>query len=328
MNKIQFISPEINHDYIRPISKYLDIEFTANYDRIKASKKIPLIWNPYAYLVSGKERHKKKLDFYTHCLKEKNMITVVERGALPNTIFVDGGGFLNDSLSYNETQWNYALDNFQVIKTAEFIKNFTYNKTSLEPQQERLNYNDFKDELFINGDKQVVFIPLQVHNDTVIKLWSDWVISIDNFIETIMTLVYNNPDKIFLIKQHPVERKNYNIPLLPNIRIVDNYHYKDLIEYSDKILTINSGIGLQAMMWLKPVIILGNAYYNISNVNYKVNDINETHLALNKDLTVDINKMRRFIYYLKFKFYSDVIIEKLGISKSRINEIINFRYEI
>lgn len=328
---MKFISPDIIHRYLRKLGcEALDIEFNENFEDIRASDKAYIIWNPYGFLAYNRPIYKKKYELYKELQKKGKPTYIVERGALPNSIFIDKNGFLCESSSYNEKNWNSPLNNEQLQKVDNYIKEITEDNTSLESQNsKRLNKEDFFNNL--NLDKKydkIVFIPMQVHNDTVIQLWSDWILNMKCFKDFIYELSEIFPNTLFLVKNHPNEENpNYLVKEeQSNLKIVDNLHYKDCIKYSNKVLTINSGIGLQSMMWNKPVGIVGKAFYQFKDINYKLNNKEEVYDFIDYGIEPNMNKVKSFIYYLRFVFYSVCFMQKISkrASKPTLFETINY----
>lgn len=70
------------------------------------------------------------------------------------------------------------------------------------------------------------------------------------------------------------------------------------------MVTLNSGVGVYAMMMKKPCINCANAFYNFKDINYKAKNEQELEKLLNSDLRVDYNKVLKFIYFLNKYFYS------------------------
>ena len=170
MNKIRFISCDQEHRYIRKLAEeFLDIEFTKDYDYIANSDKTFILWNPYGFLAHDKEAYHKKYDLYRRLREEGKDVYIVERGALPNTIFIDKNGFLCESDSYNEDKWDHPLTQEQDQKVISYIDWLKCSEHTLEPQQsERLSISNLKQKLGISRRfNQIVFIPFQIHNDTV-----------------------------------------------------------------------------------------------------------------------------------------------------------------
>lgn len=319
MSKIQFISPDTIHRYIRKLSEVLDIEFNTNIKSIEQSDKHLIIWNPYGYLNYPTAGHKQKYELYKKYKFEGRPVYIVERGALPNTIFIDHTGFNVESDCYKEELWNHSLTEEKSIKVEQYIKELKEDDSSLEPQNyKRIDRETFLRELDINSNKKIVFVPMQIHNDTVTLLWCDWIGNVKKFQDLIRKLAQENDDLIFIIKNHPAE-SNFNYHMIneqENIIIADKYHYKDCIAYSDIVLTINSGVGLQAMMWEKPTIILGKSIYQFENINYKANSEKEILKLIDGAKKPDMEKVKRYIYYLRFVYYSVCFMKKLTKNSS------------
>ena len=313
VKKYKFITAD-NRSYIKMLAKHLDIEFTSK-KNVRKSKKPALIWHPYVWVRSERDETSKKWkwDLYRYCQKHNKTVYVVERGALPNCIFLDKNGFNVDSSSYDESNWNYPLKAKELIKVNKYIEGFVNDTSSLEAQKSgRMTKSVFRKKLNLKSKyKKVVFVPMQTVNDSVTILWCDWVKSVLNFQEILIDIAKKNQDILFLVKKHP-NGKNYKIKesIVSNIKIVNLMNYKDCIKYSDSVLCINSGVGLQAMMWQKPVILVGSAFYQFKGINYKASNKEDIVKLIHQSNIPDMEKIKRFIYFLKFKFYTTCIMDK------------------
>ena len=321
----KFISPEPAHTYLKELSKHIPIEFNTHLNKVKETNYPVILWNPYGYLVAPKLHW--KYDIYKYRQKNNKPTYILERGALPSSIFLDCWGFLAESNSYREEIWDRELCQEELNIVENYIYYFTRDDKTLEPQsRERISEEDFKKSLNLDSNKKIVFVPMQVCKDTVIQLYSDWIGKLENLEPILKQIAQENKDIIFLVKNHPVER-NYKINPATNIKIVDNFHYKDCIAYSDCVLTINSSVGLQAMMWNKPVITLGKSFYNFVDINRKAESKEEIVNFIKNPLIPNMEKVKRFIYYLKFMFYTHCEMEKTGNNSSRPTKMTNIRYE-
>ena len=322
-NSLEFISIDRIHPYIKKLKDYLNIEFVNNLTELKESKKPIIIWNSASHVKLPRHSWKQKLMNY--CREKNRIIYNVERGALPNTIFLDYNGFLYDSASYNSNRWNFSLNEKEKKEITKYINDFISNEDTLEKQNNNfVTKSQFNQELNISSDVTKVFVPLQVKDDTVVLLWSDWVISMNNFKQIIEHISKTMNNVIFLVKNHPVEVEK--MLESDNIRIVDNYHYKDCIKYSDVVLTINSGIGLQSMMWKKPVIITGNAFYQHDSINRKANNIMEIKNLILNPKKPNWKSVRRFIHYLRFKFYTECNMKMMNRGSSLLENVTKLRF--
>lgn len=251
--------------------------------------------NPYA--------NEKRLKIYNF-IKNKNMKFICfDRGALPDSWFFDNNGFNYDSSSYNEKKWNKNLTNEQILSTKKYIENIINENNFLEKQgSKNLNFLEKKFK-FLN--KKIIFVPLQVQDDSVIKYFTYKPFSYDNFLNIVDNLAQRlKGTHIFLVKKHPLSLK-INKKIYKNLNFVkNNTNIIDLISLCDVVLTLNSGVGLYAMIMNKPCITCANAFYNFKNINYKASDEHELFTLLNKNLEVDYDKVVKFIYFLKNDFYS------------------------
>lgn len=119
-----------------------------------------------------------------------------------------------------------------------------------------------------------------------------------SFIERIILL--SNDEYQFIYKNHPLEPSLIEINGAIN---ADDYHINDLIDISDCILTINSGAGLIAALFNKPVFTLGDCWYSLSGIACDIKDENDFLSKIEKYKPSE-EKILRFAYYLRYSFYS------------------------
>jgi len=127
-----------------------------------------------------------------------------------------------------------------------------------------LKFYKFRFDDYNFKNKSYIFFPLQVSTDSQIILNSDM-----SLIESLkLAIIKANEKKLDLvIKPHPAE---VNIKILKqiielkhkndNIYLV-NYNTFLLIKYSELIITINSTVGIEAMMYSKPILVFGKSFY-------------------------------------------------------------------
>ncbi|MGN4868398.1 capsular polysaccharide export protein, LipB/KpsS family [Aeromonas caviae] len=138
-------------------------------------------------------------------------------------------------------------------KTIDSIKNKVFQKRTL-------NW-DFDE---ISENESYVFFPMQLASDSQLKFNSD----IDN-IEAIEWICKNGilGNQILVVKPHPAEydklmtekvlalKKKYNFKLTNNSSI-------DICKGAEKVFTINSTVGLEAMIIGSNVEFLGKSFYS------------------------------------------------------------------
>jgi len=113
-----------------------------------------------------------------------------------------------------------------------------------------------------------VFVPFQVPSDMQILALSPWIRDMRHLYEVVERLAERFADRRFVIKEHP------SFPLSirgtvrqhPRIGFANHESTRLLIERSQAVITVNSTVGLEALLLKKKVITLGNAHYNIEGL--------------------------------------------------------------
>ena len=165
------------------------------------------------------------------------------------------------------------LDDFLSIVMSN-LKSFT-NKI-------RYGSLEVSDKPNIIQEKDFIFFPLQVNNDTQLVCYGNAFISNVKAIKEISGIINQlDPTCKILIKMHPDERdsrENYKIKKLVNELNNCFISYKsttELIKKSKFTITINSSVGFEAILLQTPVVVLGNSLYSDSNFVFKINDLRE-----------------------------------------------------
>jgi len=170
---------------------------------------------------------------------------------------------------------------------------------------------------FLNAKRGFILLPLQVRSDSQIICHSP-LKDMEGFVDICLASIgeYNrkhNKNLCLVIKEHP---KDPHMDLLRRTRKkhknVKNYYLtkvntRKLIEKCMAIITINSTIGIEGLLYYKPVITLGQAFYNINGlVHYCVDPAkldNVMNTAINTP--TDRKLTDNFLYYLKFDYQID-----------------------
>ncbi|MFC5775839.1 hypothetical protein [Ectobacillus antri] len=253
-----------------------------------------LMPNPYG--------NPKRLSLYQVCKREGIPFIVQDRGALMDSVFFDNNGFNADSSSYHESNWNRPLSESESEIVQEYIRSQYFNEASLERQGQRLGGNKLLQKLNVKYNEKVLFVPFQRPNDTVIRYFSGAVGSVAEFVVFLEQLKkILGPEWRIFAKKHPLEA---NKPVADIEFVDDDIHVKDLIEACDAVLLINSGVGVESMMWYKPVLYVGQAFYGFDEINKHVRTPQEAAQVLNNLFEVNRDKVHRFIHYLITEFYS------------------------
>lgn len=258
---------------------------------------------------------------------------VVERGALPWSIYVDNDGFCAESKSYMADHWkDKALTEENLLKTIEYINHLKFSGASLEPQADLIGGSALKRKLFgASENTKVLFVALQSPSDTTTNYFCGPIGSYTNFINEIQKLVYQlGDDWKVMYKNHPLTIDKVNIEGAIN---VDQYHIGDLLEASDAITLINSGVGVLAAAYMKPVFYFGQAFYACEGINHQVSSAGsclEALTLLNKE-NLDQQKSLQLISYLIHDFYSFATWERKErkhTDKANLSISTNIQYNI
>jgi len=252
-----------------------------------------LMFNPY-----GSE-HRLKL---YRALKAKSIdIIVVERGALRDSVFYDWNGFNAESTSYQKELWDFSLSWDQYKQVDKYIQNEKKLDISLEKQKKLIGKNKLKQILNISSSKKILFVPMQRPSDSVIKYFMGKFGAYTDFCNLVQdTIDKLNDEWVVVIKKHPLEDKQI---LFHNV-VYSDANIKDLLEMCNTILLINSGVGVLAMLWNKPVLYCGLVFYSDDRINKKVKNVEDVISVLESDFKPDKETIYRFLYYLLEKFYS------------------------
>ena len=279
-NTLECITKSVEYKYI--FKQYNIVPFTN-----KDTSNCVIIWNPIYCC--------EELFYY----RKNNNLSVlsIERGPLPNTIYISNKiNIMTDIIPNNDI--NESEEDI-IVKYLDHIK----RRDIVLQEQQRCNIKSIKNR--IKTYKKVIFIPLQVYTDTSIIRYSRWVKNISNLIIIVNIIADKYKDIIFLVKNHPVEHTKFSTRR-KNIIIVDNYHFMDILEVSNKVITINSSIGLYAMIFDVPCGILGESFYIVDNVNIQMNNLTDICTFIeNNDFTIKYNNVKRFIYNLKYRYLYD-----------------------
>ena len=252
-----------------------------------------LFFNPYA------SDH--RLELY-NIIKENNIPYIVaERGALRDSVFFDPNGFNAESSSYDAVNWDMPLSSEEYELVSDYIKEEKSLSVSLEEQAKRKSLSSLYSDLNVPLDKKILFVPLQRPSDTVIKYFCGDLGTYDSFLSLIQDVANNIPPEwVVVLKKHPLED---NYPQIDGV-IFSEANIKDLIEISDSILVINSGVGILSLLWEKPVMYAGEVFYGDDRMNKKVSAYEDVLRILDSSFQPDHETLYRFLYFLIARFYS------------------------
>ena len=108
----------------------------------------------------------------------------------------------------------------------------------------------------------------------------------------------------------------------PDIVWLKHYPMNNILKKAAAVITINSGVGVEALAEHKPVITLGQAFYNVPGLVYHSKQLDDLPLLIRRALTEKPNYllMDQFINYLKnkhlvagtWKNFSQTTVDAIG----------------
>lgn len=229
---------------------------------------------------------------------KKNGVKVLyfENGLLPKTTVIDSHGVnAKNSLPKNAdfyTELN--LTDFKLIKSSLEVRD-----------SNKLDYNNVSDNSAL--PEKFIFVPFQVYDDSQILINSPRLKSMNDLYSWLEFCSINNPSIMFVVKEHPNCLKTYPNLLKKNSNIIFSHlNTEFLIKESVGVITINSTVGIEALLFEKNVVVLGNACYKINGLVmsacHKQELSEKAVLMWNQSWSFDNELRRAFLIYLK-EFY-------------------------
>ncbi|MGI2171031.1 capsular biosynthesis protein [Shewanella sp. MF05960] len=187
-----------------------------------------------------------------------------ENGLLPGTSSLDPRGInFNASLSRDPSFYlNFDPQNLLEFSEPEIIPR--------EDHKKRCAFDSTK------IPERYIFAPFQVPHDTQIASFSPWIDSMEMFYDEVLKAVksLNDPSLKVVFKEHPSWHKHYShLYNKDSIATFANGNKTcDLIQCAEAVVTINSTVGLEALLLSKSVLTLGQACYNIEGLVKNANN--------------------------------------------------------
>jgi capsular polysaccharide export protein len=146
-----------------------------------------------------------------------------------------------------------------------------------------------------------IFVPFQVPSDMQVTLHSPWVRSMEDFLDLIIAAAEDNPQDVFVIKEHPSFKRSVKgiRPDHPRVVFANGNVTSELIAAARTVVTLNSTVGIESLLHEKPVITLGDACYNIDGLVQTARDRDAFNTALrNIEWQANPGLRKQFIGYL------------------------------
>lgn len=269
-------------------------------------------------------------EFYENIIYDKNL--------LDNYLNVPKEFSLNDFSNKNDKEIYLKIKSFLIenifAKTLNFYEDCSLiNEGVLNKIKRKFNKKISYEENFSFSDKdEYIFVPFQVHDDSQIILNSPNIHNMEQLVEILENTLGKIKSNIkFIIKEHPADKERVNYSRLydkyrNNNRIIfiNNISTEYLISKCSCIITVNSTVGIEALIQNKKVITLGNAFYNIDGIVNNCSRISELSDCIEETLKInyDTELRNKFLYYLRFVYQHEIFWR--NPSKDQLNKIVQF----
>lgn len=176
------------------------------------------------------------------------------------------------------------------------------------------------------------FVPLQVFNDSQIRYYSPYKDVSEFIMQVIESFSKNAPkDTYLVIKHHPIDLGYRDYTKLIQ-ELCERYNIQDrvfyvksgdidlLLESSIGCITINSTVGMSALLHLKPTKVMGISIYNKHGLTYQGTLDDFWYDAF--DFAVDRDLLRKFVFYMvKNSLINDSIYKKVERRSEELHEL-------
>lgn len=222
--------------------------------------------------------------FVANCLriisekKYKVPTAFLERGLIKDSLFIDYRGVNGgSSLTFSKIT----------------PKELTQEDLGKVTQYFKVNYAMLNQCIILNKKNiKSVFFPLQVQRDTNILFYSPYTSMRQVFQEFSAHL---NNDVKKTIRPHPEEdpKEVINIAQSEHTHISSKGGLDECISQADLIVTVNSTVGLEALVEGKPVVTLGDSIYSNAGITFNLN-----HLKSNVIKEIPYNYVLSYLHFL------------------------------
>ncbi len=227
-----------------------------------------------------------------------------ENGYLPKTIVMDPIG-----INAGNSLMGRAPDFYRNISMAEAPRKTLFDTNLVVRPFKRGSAASEN----ITLPERFVFLPLQVHDDSQILLYSPDFRDMPSIVRFCAVGIanYNKDSRAALtlvVKEHPSDHGRIDYSALyrelPGVIFTKTLNTQQLIEKSSAVITVNSTVGIEAMLGLKPVIALGDAFYAVPGLVAPCRAGDDLGQALSRALetAVDRDLTERFLYFLRYDY--------------------------
>jgi len=253
--------------------------FDGNYAKV-------LIWN------GGKFRQRIAIEIAKKIFDLK--VSYFENGSMPHRLTFDNKGINYENSLPRERAFYEQYESSKELPT-DIVqrRGKREHKFSVEKQELPQKY---------------IFVPFQVDYDTQIITNSPWIKNMRQLFSVIEAIAQQSQYH-FILKEHPSSGKNYDdlhqkAQQIENISFGNGYLTQELIENAQAVITVNSTVGMESLLFHKKVIVLGNAFYTIEGMSFRVKNAQELQSLLTDldKIDIDLSLIDKFLKYVYYEY--------------------------
>jgi capsular polysaccharide export protein len=235
-----------------------------------------------------------------------------ENGYLPHTIVMDPVGVNAHNELASKTREFYD----KVVVDKKRLQQLMDDRLQARPLKNKFpgkQADIFEAEQHIQLPEEFVLLALQVFDDSQILLYSPRFLGMPQLVSYCAKEIrrfnskYNRNLKL-VVKEHPSDfgRSNYDKlkAEFGDTIFIKTISSQELIAKSKAVITVNSTVGIEGLFCSKPVITMGEAFYNVPGLVYHLEEKEELAEKIDQALQneVDHGLIEKFLYYLRFNY--------------------------
>lgn len=274
----------------------------------KLSPQIAFVWNGAAFWQRA----------MAYVAKERQVpCFFMERGLLSGTLVVDPKG-VNYGSSIAGRHWKRCRatepSGEDVAKLDEFRGKLVLSRKTVVAHGLNLTSEEAQERLKIPPEAIVVLLPLQIESDSNILFYSPFYKSMPAVIGDVVEALECYPDVYLVVKPHPEDKDRLvelDVFSGSQCQLNDELSLPTLLDCADVVVTINSTVGLEALLFGKPVVTLGQAIYSNKGFTFDMLDRSDLPSQLGKAIAsihegaLEKTSFNVFlIYLLKYHLFS------------------------
>lgn len=133
-----------------------------------------------------------------------------------------------------------------------------------------------------------LFAPFQVDADTQIVGFSPWIRSMRHWFSVLIDLQNwlreKGDPRVVVVREHPSDREDYSdlhaAAEAAGMVFANGNPMSELLQKADGVITINSSVGIEALLYSQKVIVCGDAFYQVDTLTQSARSEAELHDAV------------------------------------------------